>query len=176
MDSSGLAHVCLANPRTRGQFDTEIAHLGVVGIQAAIRNGCPRSRIVERPQFRQRSSTLVSVEMAALTGATRVVVVAGASYDAKHRKSNIMFGETDDPEAISTLAELLVDRTSKGMAWTAWPALTVTFLRGREPIAEFPLLDGATWVHDPVDLYCELADPKAVATALAALGVITYPK
>jgi hypothetical protein len=104
--------------------------------------------------------------------ATELLVVEGATYDSRHRQLNSVLGRTSDRQAIQAFAAIVHDWTAtESAAWMEWPAMSLVFLREREPLCLYGLLSGARWIRTPVDGDRELAQPDSIAAGLDALGV-----
>lgn len=116
------------------------------------------------------------VDSSTLAAAGRVVVVEGASYDSKHRKSNVILGSTDGPALIHGLARSLLSRTAERADWMEWPTLTVVFLDKREVVSAIPVLSRGEWVRDPLDGDSQLTDPSALVGLLRSIGVRLGPE
>ncbi|MFT3834624.1 MAG: hypothetical protein QM711_15105 [Micropruina sp.] len=90
------------------------------------------------------------VEAERLLVADQVIVIAGAGFDPKHRAANDRLAVERSPDAIAELIGLLTDRLpGEPMSLMEWPRLSLVFLKGRRPLAEYGLLAGAEWVRTP---------------------------
>lgn len=103
--------------------------------------------------------------------ADRAVVIAGAGFDAKHRKRNKQLAVEDSAAAINELAAILTDiRPGDPMYWMEWPEMSVAFLKDRQLLAEYGLLTGG-WIRTSEAGDRELRTPERLVAWLNHHGV-----
>lgn len=105
--------------------------------------------------------------------ADRVLVVAGHSYDARHRDDNDVIGQEDDSESIGALTRALdaVDADDAALMTPGGPS--VVFLRDRQPLAVVTFLSpnfvrcSQLWTFDR-----RLRSPESLTRWLTEHGMV----
>lgn len=92
----------------------------------------------------------VVAEAERLLVADQVIVIAGSGFDPKHRAANDRLAVERSPDVIARLIALLTDLLpGEPASLMEWPRLSLVFLEGRRPLAEYGVLAGADWVRTP---------------------------
>ncbi len=104
-------------------------------------------------------------------GATTVLVVAGARFNAARRAENEVLHTERDPEVVARLATVLSDLGDEVFDWMEWPRFCLVFLAGDVPLAQFGVLSGATWVRTTADEDREVLQAEELGAWLTSAGV-----
>lgn len=107
-----------------------------------------------------------------LATADHVLVISGAGFDAKNRSNNKQLAVERTPAEVIEIAGLLTDyQPGDPMDWMEWPAISIVFLKDRQPLAEYGLLLDGTWVRTPTASDREVREHERLRGWLQDRGV-----